>query len=85
MQIKIKKSALKQLEKLPRNIQILFSEFLKDLHREGMKIEGWSLKKLTGVSNTYRAKLSQRYRVIIEFKKPDLIIIKVASREGVYK
>ena len=50
-----------------------------------MKIEGWSLKKLTGVSNTYRAKLGQRYRVIIEFKKPDLIIIKVASREGVYK
>ena len=84
MEVKVKKSVFKEVQKLPRRIQILYGEFLADLKREGLAIQGWELKKMGGSSNEYRAKLNQSYRVIIEYVKPDLIIIKVASREGVY-
>lgn len=85
MEVKVKKSVFKEVAKLPRRVQILYGEFLTDLKREGLAIKGWEFKKMGGRSNEYRAKLNQSYRVIIEYVKPDLIIIKVASREGVYK
>lgn len=85
MEVRIKKSVFKEIERLPKNIQILYKEFLIDLKRDGLAIKGWELKKMGGASNEYRAKLNQNYRVIIEYVKPDLIIIKVASREGAYK
>jgi len=85
MEVKVKKSVFKEVAKLPRKVQILYGEFLADLKRDGLAIQEWELKKMRGRSNEYRAKLNQSYRVIIEYVKPDLIIIKVASREGVYK
>lgn len=83
--VKVKKSVIKDVEKLSRSVQILYREFLIDLERDGLAIQGWSLKKMAGSKTEYRAKLNQSYRVIIEYIKPDLIIVKVASREGVYK
>lgn len=85
MEVKIKKSVFKEVANLPRRIQVLYGDFLSDLKRDGLAIQGWGLKKMGGSSNEYRAKLNQSYRVIIEYVKPNLIIVKVASREGVYK
>lgn len=85
MKIRFKKSAIKEAEKLPKKIKILYKKFLSDLQRDGLQIQGWELKKMSGTPREYRAKLNRSYRVIIEYIKPDLIIIKVASREGVYR
>ncbi|MCM2348375.1 MAG: hypothetical protein NDI69_00045 [Bacteriovoracaceae bacterium] len=85
MEVRIKKSVFKEVEKLPKNIKTLYKEFLIVLKRDGLGIQGWELKKMGGATNEYRAKLNQNYRVIMEYVKPDLIIIKVASREGAYK
>ena len=85
MEVKFKKSVFKEVEKLPKNVQLLYKKFIIELQSEGLAIQGWNLKKMAGTSNEYRAKLNQSYRVIIEYVKPDLIIVKVASREGVYK
>lgn len=85
MEVKIKKSVFKEVAKLPKRVQILYREFLIDLQKDGLTSQGWELKKMAGASNEYRAKLNQNYRVIIEYVKPDLIIVKVASRERAYK
>lgn len=85
MQVKIKKSVHKEILKLPRRIQILYRDFLIDLQNDGLHIQGWNLKKLQGKRNLFRARLTIHYRVLIEHIEPDLIIIRVASREVVYK
>lgn len=85
MNVKVKKSVFKEVSKLPKNVQVLYSDFLDDLQKDGLAVQGWELKKMGGTSNEYRAKLNQSYRVIMEYVKPDIIIIKVASREGAYK
>ncbi|GEM_PF-3419838 len=85
MEIKVKKSVFKEVAKLPKNVQELYTKFILDLERAGLGIQGWELKKMGGGSNEYRAKLNQNYRVIMEYVKPDIMIIKVASREGAYK
>lgn len=82
VEIRIKKSVFKNVEKLPNYVQILYD---KSLEKMAFKFRGWELKKMAGKLNLYRAKLNQNYRVIMEYVKPDIIIIKVASREGVYK
>ena len=85
VEVKAKKSVLKEVVKLPPKIQELYREFILDLERDGFGLQGWELKKMGGSSNEYRSKLNQNYRVIMEYVKPDIIIIKVASREGAYK
>lgn len=85
VEVKAKKSVLKEVAKLPLKIQELYREFIQDLARDGLGVQGWELKKMGGSSNEYRAKLNQNYRVIMEYVKPDILIIKVASREGAYK
>lgn len=85
LEILVKKSVLKEVSKLPKNVQVLYWLFLKDLKREGLSLQGWKMLKMKGVSHHYRVKLNHDYRVILEHVKPDIIIIKVASREGVYK
>ncbi len=85
MEVRIKKSVFKEVARLPRKIQVLYSLFLEDLKKEGLALKGWDLKKLSGVGSDYRVKLNRDYRVIIEFIKPDLIIVKVTSREGAYR
>jgi len=85
MEVKAKKSVFKEVARLPRQIQELYWLFIKELQRDGLQIQGWEIKKMSGDSNQYRAKLNQSYRVIMEHIKPDIIIIKVASREGIYK
>ena len=85
MEVRFKKSVFKEVEKLPKYVQVIYKKFLIELQKDGLAVQGWDLKKMAGNSNKYRAKLNQSYRVIIEYVKPDLIIVKVASREGAYK
>jgi mRNA-degrading endonuclease RelE of RelBE toxin-antitoxin system len=85
MEVIIEKKAAKEIVKLPKQIIILFRLFLTDLQRDGLELQGWELGKMKGEGNTFRAKLNYRYRVIIEVRSPDLVIIKVSSREGAYK
>ena len=85
MEVRIKKSVFKEIARLPRKIQVLYFLFLEDLRKEGLGLKGWELKKLSGFESDYRVKLNRDYRVIIEFIKPDLIIVKVTSREGAYR
>jgi mRNA-degrading endonuclease RelE of RelBE toxin-antitoxin system len=84
VQVKAKKSVFKEVAKLPQKIQALYWQFVQDLQRDGLAARGWEVKKMSGSSNEYRAKLNQNYRVVMESVKPDIIIIKVASREGAY-
>jgi mRNA-degrading endonuclease RelE of RelBE toxin-antitoxin system len=85
LEVRAKKSVLKEVVALPLKIQELFREFIRDLEREGLGVKGWDLKKMSGSTNEYRAKLNHNYRVIMKYVNPNIIIIKVASREGVYK
>ncbi len=85
MEVIIEKKAAKEIVKLPKQIIILFRLFLTDLQKYGLELQGWELGKMKGEENTFRAKLNYRYRVIIELRSPDLVIIKVSSREGAYK
>lgn len=85
LKVIIKKSVVKELVKLPKEIQQPGRDFIHDLQKEGLAIQGFELKKMSGRGNHYRAKLGQSYRVILEYIKPDIIIVKIASREGVYK
>ena len=75
----------KQLEKLPVVVNKLFQMLIRDLTQMGLKLDAWDLKKLSGIDKTYRVRLNYRYRVIIEWREPDLIIVKVSTREGAYK
>lgn len=85
MEVKAKKSVIKEVVKLPLKVQELYRQFIQDLKKDGLGAQGWEIKKMGGSSNEYRAKLNQSYRVIMEHVKPDILIIKVATREGVYK
>jgi mRNA-degrading endonuclease RelE of RelBE toxin-antitoxin system len=85
LEVRIKKSVFREVEKLPTYVQVLYNKFLDELSKDGLGVQGWELKKMGGASRLYRAKLNQNYRVIMEYVKPDIIIIKVASREGAYK
>lgn len=85
MEVRAKKSVFKEVEKLPQKIQELYWQFVKDLQQDGLRLQGWELKKMSGSTSEYRAKLNQNYRVVMEYIRPNIIIIKVASREGIYK
>ncbi len=85
MEIRFKKSVFKDVIRLPKSIQLAYRRFVKDLQEDGLAAQGWEIKKMGGATNQYRAKLNRNYRVIMEYVKPDIIIIKVASREGVYR
>jgi len=77
-------SAIKELSKVPRKIQDLYRVLVGDLEKEGPYPHGWDSAPLQGRSGT-RIKLTREYRVIIEVREPNLIIIKVAHRKEAYE
>ena len=68
MIIQIKKSVFKEVSKLPRRIQILYGEFLSDLEKDGLNIQGWDLIKLSGSTNECRIKNSETIKQEGRFK-----------------
>lgn len=45
MEVKFKKSVFKEVEKLPKNIQILYKKFLIELAKDGLAMKDGNLKK----------------------------------------
>lgn len=77
------RSAVKELAKVPWRIREIYHELVYDLEREGPNPYGWDSIPLQGRSEI-RIKLVREYRVIIEIRKPDLIIVKIAHRKEAY-
>lgn len=82
-QIKIKKSALKGLEKLPYDTLIHINELILRLAENPRPT---SCKKLISKSNLYRIRFSD-YRIVytIEDKILTIEIIKISKRDQVYR
>ncbi|GLU53922.1 type II toxin-antitoxin system RelE family toxin [Dyadobacter frigoris] len=88
MEIEIRSSFLKELKKLPSDIQISVYATLKTL-REAQSLESSDVdyKKMQGQKkggNYYRIRLGQ-WRIGIEYINPEIIAITVLSRGNIYK
>lgn len=44
MEVRFKKSVFKEVEKLPKHIQVIYKKFLLELQKDGLAIQGWDLK-----------------------------------------
>ncbi len=82
-QIRIKKSAIKELSKLPKPIATKASKVI-DQFKTNPYPKGY--KKLKGSDNDYRVRIGN-YRVLYSIHNDVLIIevIKIAHRKDVYK
>ncbi len=79
--VTIKKSAFKELKKIPPNIRESIKEVISGL-RENPFPEG--CKKLRIYENCFRVRKGQ-YRVIYEIKgKDSIVVIKIGHRKVVY-
>lgn len=76
-------SADKQLQKLPKNAQILILEKIKQLN---LSQPNNNIKKLIGIDNLYRLRVGD-YRVIYQIKNKELIILvlKIGHRKDIYR
>jgi mRNA interferase RelE/StbE len=81
--IRIKRSASKQLEKLPQKVAERLVKVIDNL-AENPRPDG--VKKLQGTENYYRIRLTD-YRIIYSIADNELIVevIKVGHRKDVYK
>ncbi|MDA3850721.1 MAG: type II toxin-antitoxin system RelE/ParE family toxin [Spirochaetaceae bacterium] len=81
--ISIKKSALKELKKVPKKEQILISQAIKKLAKEP---HPHGHKKLVGADITYRIRIRD-YRVIYNVYDQELTldVIRVNHRKDVYR
>lgn len=81
--IVFRKSAQKQLLKLPKSVGLKIIELIKSLSEN--PIPG-SAKKMTGFKNVFRIR-SGSYRVIYSIENDELIIeiIKIGHRQNIYK
>ena len=83
--IEFKKSAKKEFEKLPANIQERVLEALRFLSQNPYS-EVLQVKKLRGADSLYRIRLGD-YRILytIENAKLVIIVIKIGHRSDVYR
>lgn len=74
--------ASKELERLPKKIQMQIKDFLKNLNQPLLV----SSRKLKEADDTYRARIGD-YRVLykIYFEENIVVIIKIAHRKHAYK
>lgn len=81
--IEIKRSAEKELAKLPKSIAVKVIARIKALADDPTPN---GCKKLTGTQNTYRIRIS-RYRVVYSIIERKLLIqvIRIGHRAGIYK
>ena len=88
MEIIYKKKFIKELEKLPKKVQSGIKDVLDKLYAsDNLETSGVDYKLMEGQKkgqNYYRIRVGT-YRVGIEYIKPDVIVIIVASRGDVYK
>ncbi len=82
-QLRIKKSAIKELSKLPKPIATRISKVIDGLKKD---IYPKGYKKLKGSDNDYRVRVGD-YRILYSIHDDVLIIevVKIAHRKDVYK
>lgn len=73
----------REVAKLPRDVQLIFSQALVDLANEGPFPYGWNVKQLEKGKN--RMWLKHKWRVIYTYEKRELFmeIIYAGSKENV--
>jgi mRNA interferase RelE/StbE len=81
--IEFKKSALKELKKLPRKEQISILSAIKKLAENPIPV---GYKKMVGSESTYRIRVGN-YRIIYNIYKKELFIeiIRVGHRKDIYR
>ena len=81
--IVFRKSAEKQLLKLPKSVGIKIIELIKNLSENPIPVNA---QKMSGFENIFRLR-SGVYRVIYSIENKELVIeiIKIAHRQNIYK
>lgn len=80
MKINFTKKSFKEYQKLPLNYKKLVDKTLKKF-KNGIPVD---IKSVLGTDNIYRIRTG-RYRLLFIRISPDILIIKIQKREGVYK
>ena len=82
-QVLIGKRTEKSVDRLPKKIRLRIRKAMRDLEANP-RPRGWEL--LEGKRNICRIWVGRRYRVVykIDDKKKTIVVIKAATREGVY-
>lgn len=88
MEIIYKKKFVKELEKLPKRVQLGVKDVLDKLVvAENLETSGVDYKLMEGQKkgqNYYRIRVGG-YRIGIDYARPGVIVIMIASRGDVYK
>ncbi|MFQ5675283.1 MAG: type II toxin-antitoxin system RelE/ParE family toxin [bacterium] len=85
MEIKFKKTFMKDLESLPKNIRKKVENFVFVKLAEISSItELKNLKKIKGFDKFYRFRIGD-YRIGLEFKDSIMILYRVLHRKNIYK
>ena len=86
-EVYLSSKSLKTLQKLDKQIAERMKEFLLNLKTSPLPVKKYDLKKISGMHDVYRARISS-YRIIyaIDWEKKEINVIKIAKRsEGTYK
>ena len=78
--------ARKSAKSVPREIRVKIAEILDILENEPIPVEKYDVKKMKGLPNTYRIRIGG-YRMVykVDFKDKLIVIVKIDTREKVYK
>ncbi len=80
------RKAYKQLRKLPQRIQDLADLAVTDLEEQGIKPEGWDIRK-TG-EDEYRLRLTYRYRMrygVTDTQELEIEVFYIGHRKEAYR
>ena len=80
----LKRSAVKDLKKLPKEIIEILDQLRYDLESEGPTPKGWMVKHVQGQPGVYAARLKREYRALYEVVTPTIIILSVSHRREAY-
>lgn len=85
-EIIVSNAARKGAKKLPEDMREKVAQLLYVLEDEPVPVDKYDIKKMKGISNTYRIRMGD-WRIIyrIEFSIRRIIILKIESRGRVYK
>lgn len=83
---KIKRRAVRALEKLPRHYRFRILEVLDKLRTNPIPFRDYNIKKLKGFDNTYRIRLGDIHVVYtVNWSSKTITVHFIGSREHAYK
>ena len=80
----LKKAAVKDVKKLPKEVVEILDQLRHDLESEGPIPKGWMIKHVQGLPGVYAARLKREYRALYEVVTPTIIILSVSHRREAY-